>query len=569
MKRNRGNKITGAWRFLSITRVMVKYGLADLTARFLRRRQRNGDDPEAPATGVLRIPSPVRLRQALEELGPSFIKLGQLMSTRADVFPPAYIEEFRKLQDSVAPFPYRQACRVIETELKRPLLEVFADFEPEPQGSASVAQVHKATLYNGDQVAVKVIRPGIDRIIQKDIRLMHYFAAKLEKWFEVARLLGAVNLVQEFERTIFRELDMYIEAGSIEKFGKLFEDSEEIHIPQVHWDYTTREILVMEHLDGCKMDNIEAIIGYDISPRDIAMIGLRSFSRQLMEFGFFHADPHPANTIVMPDGRVGLVDFGITGYIDEEMMRQIANLFLGYAEHDYDMIMEALEAAGLLDSRQVDLDHFRRDLMEISEPFYGRALQSVSVREVYDQVIALVLTYRIRLPRNLLLLLKTFIQAEALGKILNSDANILEVTRPYAERLVQKGYDTHKLFKTLGRETRTLSQYARRMPRYVNDILRQAASGEYHLEFRHRGFENFDRKIERGINRLTVGAVISASTIAASLILNSSQKVIEFTLPFFGQPTLSITSVLGITGYVIATVLGIWLIVSIFRSGRL
>jgi ubiquinone biosynthesis protein len=433
-----------------------------------------------------------------------------------------------------------------------------------------VAQVHKATLYSGEQVAVKIIRPGIDRIIQKDIRLMYYFARKLEKWFEVARLLGAVNLVQEFERTIFRELDMYIEAGSIEKFGSLFEDSNEIHIPSVHWDYTTRAVLVMEYIDGCKMDDIAAISAYGINPRDIAMIGLRSFSRQLMEFGFFHADPHPANTIVMPNGRVGLVDFGITGLIDDDLMHQIANLFLGYAEHDYDQVMEALEAAGLFDEEvRVDQEAFRRDLMEISEPFYGRSLQSVSVREVYDQVIALVLTYRLRLPRNLLLLLKTFIQAEALGKILNSDANILEVTRPYAEKLVQKGYDTHKLFKSIGRETRTLGQYARRMPRYVNDILRQAAKGEYQFEFRHRGFEQFDRKLERGINRLTVGAVISAATIAASLILNSSQKVLEFEVPFFGNPTLSITSVLGITGYVIATILGIWLIISIFRSGRL
>jgi ubiquinone biosynthesis protein len=569
MNRKRGNRFTGAWRFLTITRILFKYGLADVTASLFRKNRMTGEGAQAAPAGTLKFPSPVRIRQALEDLGPSFIKLGQLMSTRADVFPPAYIDEFRKLQDSVAPFPFRQVRHVVETELKRPLPEVFADFEPDPQGAASVAQVHKAWLHSGEQVAVKIIRPGIDRTIQKDIRLMYYFAGKLEKWFEVARLLGAVNLVQEFERTIFRELDMYIEAGSVEKFVSLFEDSEEIHIPRVNWDYTTRSILVMEFVDGCKMDNVHAIKAYGINPKAIAMIGLRSFSRQLMEFGFFHADPHPANTIVMPDGRVSLVDFGITGYIDEEMMRQIANLFLGYAEHDYDLIMEALEAAGLFGGQAVDLDAFRRDLMEISEPFYGRALQSVSVRDVYDQVIALVLNYSIRLPRNLLLLLKTFIQAEALGKILNSDANILEVTRPYAEKLVQQGYDTHKLFKTIGRETRTLGQYARRMPRYVNDILRQAATGEYHLEFRHRGFENFDQKIEKGINRLTVGAVISASTIAASLILNSSQKVIEFTLPIFGGPVVSVTSVLGITGYIIATLLGIWLIVSILRSGRL
>lgn len=569
MKHSRGSRMTGAWRFLSITRVMIKHGLADITARFFRKRAPAGEPRAGSLPGALRVPSPLRIRQALEELGPSFIKLGQLMSTRADLFPPAYIDEFRKLQDSVAPFPFAQVRQVVETELKRPLAEVFADFDAAPKGAASVAQVHKAILHNGDQVAVKIIRPGIERIIRKDIRLMYFFAGKLEKWFEVARLLGAVNLVQEFERTIFRELDMYIEAGSIEKFGVLFADSEEIHIPRVHWDFTTRTVLVMTYVEGCKMDDIAAITAYGIDPQAIAMVGLRSFSRQLMEFGFFHADPHPANTIVMPDGRVGLVDFGITGLIDEEMMRQIANLFLGYAEHDYDLVMEALEAVGLFGEDDFDTDGFRRDIMEISEPFYGRTLQSVSVREVYDQVIALVLTHRIRMPRNLLLLLKTFIQAEALGKILHSDANILEVTRPYAENLVQKGYDTQKLFKTLGRETRTLGQYARRMPRYVNDILRRAAKGEVSLEFRHRGFEQFDQKLERGINRLTVGAVISASTIAASLILNSSQKVAEFELPFFGQPTLSITAVLGITGYVIATLLGIWLIVSIFRSGRL
>ncbi len=572
MKRNRGGLFRGSRRFLAITRVLTKFGLADLNARWFSRHARDDDAPPASGAGTtLRIPSPARLRAALQELGPSFIKLGQLMSTRADVFPPEYIEAFRKLQDSVPPFPFRQARQLVEEELKRPLAEVFADFDPQPLGAASVAQVHRARLHGGEEVAVKIIRPGIERIIQEDIRLMYYFAAKLEKMFDVARLLGAVNLVREFERTIFRELDMYIEAGSIEKFQGYFQDSDEIHIPGVHWDYTTRSILVMEHVAGVKMDDVAGIVAYGIEPREIAMIGLRSFSRQLMEFGYFHADPHPANTIVMPDGRVGLVDFGITGYIDDELMRQIAHLFLGYAEHDYDMVMEALENAGLVDARVVDLKAFRRDLKDISEPFYGRALQTIAVREVYDQVIGLVLKHHIRMPRNLLLLLKTFVQAEALGKILNSDANILEVTRPYAEHLVQQGYDTRKLLKNIGRETRNLGQYMRRVPQYVNEILRQASRGDYQLEFRHRGFENFDRKMERGINRLTVGAIISASTIAAALILNSEKSILEFEFDIIGlgAHTLSVTALLGIAGYSIATILGIWLIFSIFRSGKL
>jgi ubiquinone biosynthesis protein len=233
--------------------------------------------------------------------------------------------------------------------------------------------------------------------------------------------------------------------------------------------------------------------------------------------------------------------------------------------------MEALENAGLVDARRVDLEAFRRDLKDISEPFYGRALATIAVREVYDQVIGLVLKHHIRMPRNLLLLLKTFVQAEALGKILNSDANILEVTRPYAEKLVQKGYDTRKILKNIGRETRNMGQYMRRVPQYLNDILRQAAQGDYQLDFRHRGFENFDRKMERGINRLTVGAIISASTIAAALILNSDKRVFEFQFDILGLGPhhLAVTDLLGIAGYSIATVLGIWLIFSIFRSGKL
>ncbi len=301
----------------------------------------------------------------------------------------------------------------------------------------------------------------------------------------------------------------------------------------------------------------------------MALIGLRSFSKQLMEFGFFHADPHPGNTIVMYDGRVSLVDFGITGYLDEEMMRQIANLFLGYAEHDYDMIMDALRDAGLINEETMDLKAFRVDLKDVSEAFYGRALQNISVRDVYDQVMDLVLKYHIRLPRNLLLLLKTFIQTEALGKILGSDASILEVTRPYARKLLERGYETRSLLRNLGRDARITSGYLKATPKFVHDILRQVAAGKQRIEIRHSGLDRLDNQLEKGVNRLTVGLIISASIIAAAMILNSSQKVLEFTVDFLGSQTLSLTSLFGLVGYIIATILGIWLILSIFRSGKL
>ncbi len=564
------HRVSNIRRFGVITRLMVKHGLGDILDRILNR---NKISPTAEKGGPVMTrtvyPSPQRIRRVLEELGPSFIKFGQLMSTRADIFPPEYIDELKKLQDQVPPISFEKIKEVIEKELKHPVADIFVSLKKEALAAASVAQVHLAELDENERVVVKVIRPGIDKKIREDIRLMYYFAEKIENSFEIGQIIGFVDLVKEFERSIFRELDMYIEAGNIERFARNFKDSQELYIPKVHWDYTARSVLVMEHIDGIKMDQVDEIRDNDIDPKEVAMIGLRSFSRQLMEFGLFHADPHPGNTIVMYDGRVSLVDFGITGNLDEETMLQLANIFLGYAEHDYDMILEALEDAGLISEAAVDLKNFRSDLKDISEPFYGRTLQTISVRDVYEQVMQLLVKYRIRLPRDLMLLLKTFIQTEALGKILGSDASLLEVIRPYAKELLQRGYDAQKLVRNLSREVRSSHGYLRVFPKLFHDLLKGLASGKRPLEIRHRGFQEIPARMERSVNRLTVGLVISASLIAGSLVLNSSQKLVEFTVKFYGVHTLSITALLGLLGYSLATLLGFWLIISIFRSGKL
>ena len=560
----------GVRRFGSIAKVLIKHGLGDVVERIVGRKAKQVEPGKVkPATLKPGVLSPRRVRLILEELGPSFVKLGQLMSTRADIFPPDYIEELRKLQDRVPPIPYSQIEKVIEEELKQPVAEIFSEFNRETFAAASVAQVHHATLPSGEKVVVKVIRPGITKKVREDIRLMYYLADKLERSFDTVRILAPTNLVREFERTIFKEIDMLIEAGSIEKFAHNFQEVDELYIPKVYWDYITKSILVMERIDGIKMDHVDELKAHGIDPKEVARIGLRSFSRQLMEFGFFHADPHPGNTIVMYDGRVSLVDFGITGYLDEETMRQIANIFLGYAEHDYDMVMDAFLEAGLIDEETTDLESFRVDLKDASEAFYGRSLQSISVKDVYDQIIYLALKYHIQLPRNLLLLLKTFVQTEALGKILESDASLLEFIKPYAKKLLERGYDAKKIFKNIGRDTRYVGKYAKIMPKFVHDILRQVAKGKQRVEIWHEGFQQLDIKFEKGLNRLTVGLVISASIIAAAMVLNSAQKVLVFNVEFLGLGPVSLTTILGIVGYVIATVLGVWLIVSIYRSGKL
>jgi ubiquinone biosynthesis protein len=554
----------GLRRFGAITGVLVRHGYGNVIERMFKRSRKKG----AETTPEIRpaFHSPARIRRMLEELGPSFIKLGQLMSVRADVFPVEYTDEFKKLQDSIPPVPFASIRGVIEAELAVRLSDIFSEFSPEAMAAASVAQVHEARLMNGDRVAVKVVRPGIEIKIRDDIHVMRFFAERLEKMFEFARVIGVINLVKEFERTIFRELDMYIEGGNIVKFAANFKGSKEIYTARVYWDYSSKSVLVMEYIDGMKMDEVEKIRQAGIDPKEVAMIGLRSFSRQLMDFGFFHADPHPGNTIVMYDGRVSLVDFGIIGYLDEETMTQVANIFLGYAEHDYDIIMDAFRDAGIIDEEAIDLKRFRADLKDMSEPFYGRSLQTIAVKDVYEQVMRVAYKYHIRLPRNLLLLLKTFVQTEGLGKILGSDASILEVTRPYAKKLVQRGYDTQSLLKNMGRDTRTMSTYLKMMPRLTHAIFKRTAEGRHRLEIRHRGFESIANKFERGLNRAVTALIIAASTIAGSLVLNSPDPIMNISL---GAYSVSLTTLLGILGYSIATFLGLWLIVSIFRSGKM
>ena len=530
---------------------MTKHGLGDVADRLFKKKERASSDlSEKKGISKNGIFSPQRIRRAFEDLGPSFIKLGQLLSTRADLFPPIYIEEFTKLQDQVPPVPFSDIKKVVQRDLGRPLEEAFAAFTPESMAAASVAQVHMAELFSGEQVAVKVIRPNIDKEIRKDIRLMYTMAKRAEKIFEICRVIGATNLVKEFERIIFKELDMFIEAGNIEKFANNFKTVDEIYIPKVYWDYTTKSVLTMEHIPGFKMDQVEAISAHGIDPNDIAMIGLRSFSRQLMDFGFFHADPHSGNTIVMYDGRVSLVDFGITGYLDDDTMQHVAHILLGYAEHDYDMVMDALSGAGLIDGKTIDFKSFRQDLMDMSEPFYGRSLKTISVKDVYGQVMDLVYKYRIRLPRNLLLLFKTFLQTEALGKILGSDASLLEVARPYAKKLIERSYLTKNILKNLRKDAISMGGHMKLLPKFAHDILKQTAEGKQRLELRHSGFQEINSQFMNGINRLTIGLIISASLIAGAMVLNSSQKLIVFTVNFFGVQKIPLTAILGLTGYV-------------------
>ncbi len=300
-----------------------------------------------------------RVRMAFEELGPTFIKLGQMLSLEPDIIPTCFVEEFRKLQDEVLPFPFEEFKETIESELGEKTQKVFAYLNPEPQAAASIAQVHYGNLLSGEIVATKVLRTIIEQVIREDIMILKRIARTMEKRIKHMELLNPVGIVGEFENFITKEMDFTNEAASMERFASNFKDDPDIyHIPEVFWDFTTPRVLVMERLIGIEMDEPEKMKESGLDPAKIAETGLTGFAKQILEYGYFHADPHPGNSFALADGRIGLVDFGIMGFIDQEMMRHLANICIGYSEHDYDQVIAVFVNMGIL-SDQTDLKSFK------------------------------------------------------------------------------------------------------------------------------------------------------------------------------------------------------------------
>jgi len=559
-----------AKRLAEIVAVFLRHGFGDLVGKlrlqhfsyFLKRFElsREGQDEKK------RLTAPQRLRIAFEELGPTFIKLGQLLSTRPDILEAEYVDELKKLQDSAQGFSFQSVKEIIERELGVPISELFAEFDQEPFAAASVAQVHIARLTTGERVAVKVQRPEIRKIVARDLRIMYKIARLVERNFEDGLLLDPVAIVQEFEKTVTREMDFTIEAANIEKFSKNFASADDIHIPSVHWEMTSRSILVTEYIAGVRLDDVHGMLDMGLDPAKIASIGLKCFGKQILEDGFFHADPHPANSMVMPDGRVALIDFGIIGYVDKEMMDHIADLLLGYAEHDYSRVVNALVDMDFL-TDEMNLHSFKRDLIDASEPYYGRSMKHVKMADIFDKVIKIALKYKIKMPHTFVLLLKTLVQIEALGRGLDSEVNILATLKPYAVKLLKKTKSIPQTAAEIKNDLAEIGIELKGVPSLTTKFLKQVIANKQRIEISHFGFEQFDNDFGRAVNRLTVGLIISATLIGAAQIISSQNNIAMVSLPFGVE--ISITTLLGLFGYNLATVLGIWLIISIFKAGKL
>jgi len=522
-------------------------GLVSLPVRVLRRKL---------AREEAALSAPARARLALEELGPTFIKLGQILSTRPDIVPHEYIIEFLKLQDSVAPIPFSQVKSVIEAEFKRPLSELFSEFDEEAVAAASIAQVHRARTPEGVEVIVKVQRPGIEALIDLDTSILAYIAKLALKYIPESRLYDPEGMVEEFSRVLRREMDFTLEASYTERFRENFSGDARVVIPSVFWDITARRVLTLEKIDGIKIDNVQKLREKSIDTASVAILIADVFFRQVFEFGIFHGDLHSGNIFVISEDKIALVDFGIVGRIDNEMKQHLADILISFASEDFERLTRVYQRMGIL-PEDIDRASFEREYYDIMLRYFGRPFKHVRMGELLLDYIRLAARHDIRLPRDLLLFDKCIIELEGLGRLLHPDIDIIKESQPYATRLYVESMSPGTVIKDAARALSDYRDLAERFPIEAARILKKIDEGKIGIEFKHRGLEEFMGEMDRSSNRLTFAIIIAALIVGSSLVIAA-----EAAPTIFGLPAL------GVLGFIIASILGLWLAFQIIRSGK-
>ncbi len=497
-----------------------------------------------------------------EDLGPTFIKLGQVLACRPDMLPMEYSREFLKLTDSVASFPSAEAKKIIEEDLKSPLGTVFSSFEDEPIAAASIAQVHRATLLDGRPVMVKVQRPHIVRIIERDISIMRLLADLIETRAPELAPYNIPGIVDEFARTIMKELDFFIEASNAVQLRRNFEDSSVLYVPQVYTELSSKRILVLERIEGIRIDEYDRLDREGFSRKELARRGGSAFFRMVLRDGFFHADPHPGNIFVLADGRLGLVDFGIMGRVTEENMEHFASIFLALAEHDYDALVRQYVELGFFSETSVDIEKFQRemkeDLFELLEPYYTMQVKQIDFGAYIDRVTHLLIRHKLKLPSNLYLMDKSLITLEGILKQLDPEFNYFEAAKPYVAELVRRRKNPLRVAQNAKKNVAEFADAFTLLPKQAKSIFRKMMHGDIRINIHHEELQHLIKDIDKSSNRLAFSVITAAIIVASSIIIHSAKGPLLFGLPVF-----------GLIGYVIAAFLGFWILIGILRSGQL
>ena len=500
------------------------------------------------------LSTPVRLRLVLEELGPTFIKLGQIASTRADLLPEDWVEEFKKLQDMVPPVPFEEVRKAVETSLKATIGSKFKSFETTPVASASIAQVHFAELFDGSKVAVKVKRPGIEPVIAADLSVMYTVAGLLEKYIPAARRYRPKEVVSEFDRVIKNEQNLSVEGVNINRFYSIFKDDPTIQIPRVYWDYTTQDVLTMERISGTPIDEVEVLKSRGIDIKEVAIRGIGIFFKQVFEHGIFHADLHPGNIFVRDDGVIIYLDFGIVGRLDRDLRKYLASMLYHLVRSDYYRMALVHREMGLI-GNDVSISEFEEALRDISEPIFGRTLEQINISGLLMELLQTAKRFNMKLQPNLLLLQKSMVIIEGVGRQLYPDVNMWEVAKPLIFKWMAREKFSPKMLFEKGREKlEELIETAYDLPVNFNALVKRTLREDIKIGFVHHRLEEVTDELNYAGRRIGGGIIVAALVIGASLIAVFSREAPAI----WGVPVLS-----G-AGYAVAAIMGYRL----FRIGR-
>ncbi|CAN5616392.1 AarF/UbiB family protein [soil metagenome] len=537
-------------RYRQILTTLIRYGYQDVvSALHLEGLVRPF---EKAALGEENVPPhdrPRRLRLICEDLGPTFVKLGQLLSTRSDILPESYTDELAYLRDEVRPFPFEEAEAILAEELGRPPLEVFARIDPVPVASASISQVHRAELPDGQEVAIKVRRPGIEKTVAADLEILKNLAHLAERQLPPIAQYRPVALAREFERSLKKELDLNIERRTMQRSRTQLAREPFAKVPIAFDDLSTGRILTMEFIRGVSVEDLDGLRKMGVEPAEVAIRGARILLSQIFMHGFFHADPHPGNLRVLPGGVIAPLDYGMFGYLDLATRERIADLLMGLMAQDTDRVLRALEDLDIR-GEPVDQRGLRRDVGELVSTYSELSLENIDLSRLLGELIELIRSHHLRIPADLMLLIRALVTIESVGRNLDPRFDIAAQIEPFVRDLAMRRYHPFRVLSRTVRVAEDFQRIAMLLPDVLGHSLESIKRGELTVRFDLQHFEQLVNQLTRASNLLAAGIVIAGLIIGSSFIVQAGGTLVP----------------LGFGGFAIASILGAWLLWSMFHK---
>lgn len=538
-----GRTLKNASRLRVIVSVFARHGFYNIAeriklGRFVLERFSSSVVEERYTTAE-------RIRMSFEELGPTFVKMGQVLASRPDLVPDDLIQEFSKLHGQVKPLPFEVIESVLREEFGNQLYEKFESFDPVPLGSASIAQVHRATLKGGAPVVVKVQRPGIIQTINEDLSVLYLLAELLEKYIQEASVFNPVAIVDEYFKTLELETNFVVEANNIRRFSQNFAGEPHIKIPRVEFDLTTERVLTMEALDGIPLSSEASLKQPGVDPNEIIKLGLKAYLKMVFSDGLFHGDLHAGNFFIFPDATIGLIDFGVVGRLNNRTQTAIANMLVALAKEDYERLAyEYIDLAPF--DEKVNVDLFAKELRDLVAPYYGLTLRNVNMGRLLLKSSSIAARHHVKVPTELMLFFKSLVSIEGLGKRIQKDFDFLQYSLEFAGDLIKAQYDPNRMMQDLTQLARESKTLVNSLPRQISFLLRKINSPEHAFRLKVDDLQDLKKSVEVSFNLLFLGIIMGALVLSASYIyVHDHENLIN------GFPTMSFI------GYAFAGFLGI------------